>query len=156
MNMFEEAKSIAVMMKMRSMSQSQAAKMLGVSQSFVANKLRLLNFDENERQTILDNGLTERHARSILRLKDSRERKEALKIVCQRKLTVSGTEALVDYIRMGEAPKEIGNSVGLTYIDKFIRSIKESVKVLSSLGVNATEKTSYSKSKTFITIIINE
>ena len=156
MNMFEEAKSLAVMMKMRSLSQSETAKMLGVSQSFVANKLRLLNLSDEMQQIVLTNRLSERHARAILRLKKDEERLRALKIICERRLTVAESEALVDLIRSEDMLPKSKNPSRELQVNSFIDRVKESVNRLSSQGIYSTQKTSYHGKKIMITICINQ
>ena len=156
MNMFEEAKSLAVMMKMRSLSQSEAAKMLGVSQSYVANKLRLLKLDEQMQKQIVSAGLTERHARALLRLKSKEERQLALNQVCERRLSVAETGALVDFIRSENMPKEIGRANRLNRVDLFIDRLKDSLLSLSEIGIYATKNISYHGNKILITICIDE
>ena len=73
MNMFEEARTISGMIQMLGMTQSEVAKKLGTSQSYVGNKVRLLNLSEGIQKKILDLGLSERHARALLRLDDMEE-----------------------------------------------------------------------------------
>ena len=58
MNMFEEATALSTMMKMTDMTQSEMARKLGVSQSYVANKLRLLKLGCEEREKILSASLS--------------------------------------------------------------------------------------------------
>ena len=156
MDMFMEAKSLNVMMKMRKMAQKESAQMLGVSQSYIANKLRLLQLDEGMQEQITAYNLTERHARALLRLKESSQRRQALNIMCERAMTVAESEALIDFMRMDEMPKRIAMADRLSHIDRFIEASKESVKLLSSLGINASQKVSYFGRKTAITIIIDE
>ncbi len=155
MNMFDEAKSLETMMKMRSLSQCQVAKMLGVSQSYVANKLRLLKLESKLQEKILSNSLSERHARTLLRL-DENQRTAALDKICERGLSVAESEALVDFLRMGNTPKISGKANQLSHIDKFINSTKESLKTLSSVGVKSTQKVNYFGDKILITICIEE
>ena len=156
MNMFEEAKSLTVMLKMRNLSQNELSKMLGVSKSYVANKLRLLGLGEDMQTQIITAGLTERHARALLRLNDSEQRQRALDTICERGLSVAESEALVDLLRIGEAPKMIGQADRLKGIDAFLKSTKESLATLSSLGIKATQKVTHLGAKTMITICIDE
>ena len=155
MNMFEEAKSLAGTMKMRKISQNEMAKMLGTSQSYVANKLRLLQLDEELQIKIISSNLTERHARALLRL-DPHERPTALKKICEQKLSVAESEALIDMLRTSEAPRLIGMADKLSCVDKFADAINKSSATLTSLGVKNYIKTSYQGSKRFITICIDE
>jgi ParB family chromosome partitioning protein len=83
-------------MNMRKFNQKEMAKSLGVSPSYVANKLRLLKLSEDMQERITKSGLTERHARALLCLKNEKDRRSALDIICKEKLSVASTEALVD------------------------------------------------------------
>ena len=156
MNMFEEAKSVKGMIEMCKMTQSEMAKKLGVSQSYVANKLRLLALNEDEQQLIEKEGLSERHARALLRLRDHDERLRVLEKVCRAKLTVRETEALVDLAYDGCAPKLIGGADRAEGVDLFLRTLKSSVNTLSSLGIEAKESVSYYGRQLYITVTINE
>ena len=151
--MFDEARSIAIMMKMRSLSQTEVAKMLGVSQSYVANKLRLLQLDGELQERINEAGLTERHARALLRLeKDARA--DALVKICERHLTVAESEALIDFMNIHNLSNKIGNSDRLHAIDIFLDGIKNSLTSLCAIGVTSSQKISYFGNKMMITISI--
>lgn len=155
MDMFEEAKSLAVMMKMRKLSQTEAAKMLGVSQSYVANKLRLLQLNEELRRKIVEENLTERHARALLRL-DETKRCEALTKICDRRMSVAESEALIDLLSMSNTPRTLGKADSLKMINGFIDSIKRSLNAIRSSGASAISKISYEKSRIYISICIDE
>ena len=140
----------------RGLTQSEMAKQLGVSQSFVANKLRLLHFGREEEERICTAALTERHARALLKLKDRELRSEALDRVCERKMNVAETEALVDMLHDGHAPSIIGGAERLERVSTFRRTLKESLSTLASLGVEVKHSTNYYGSKMYITICIEE
>ncbi len=154
--MFEEARSLAVMMKMRNLSQSETAKMLGVSQSYVANKLRLLKLDDEMQKKILAERLTERHARALLRLKDSKTRKTVLDRVCNEKLSVQRTEAVVDFYHIPETADSLSRADGLSSIYMFLDSLASSLLALSSTGVQVGKKISYEEDRIYVTISIKE
>ncbi len=156
MNMFEEAETLGSMMKMCSLSQSEMAKKLGVSQSYVANKLRLLNFDENVRAKISAGALTERHARALLKLLGHKELDYALDKICSEKLNVEKSEALIEFLHNGTAYERIGRKDKLDGIESFKSSLKRSVDALVSLGIDAKRSVSYYGTKTYITISIDE
>ena len=153
MSIFDEARSISVMMKMRRMTQSQTAKMLGVSQSYVANKLRLLNLDEKLQKRICEANLTERHARALLRLA-AEGREAALEEIIERKMTVAEAEALVDFLHIKDISETVGQSDRLRSVGYFMDETKKTLSALRSLGVFATQKVSYYGSKIMITICI--
>lgn len=156
MSMFDEAKSIATMMKMRNLTQGEVAKMLGVSQSYVANKLRLLKLDESMQERIIKADLSERHARAILRLKSDEDRSKALDKICERGLSVAESEALVDMLSLTEVPTVFGKAKALSTIDAFIDSIKQSLAIIRSSGADAKSKIKYENNKVYISICIDE
>ena len=156
MDMFEEARALAVTMKMRKLKQCEMAKSLGVSQSYVANKLRLLDINDKMQKQIIEAKLTERHARALISLKSEEERSVALNRICSQGLSVSQTEALVSFRKEKELPKQIAGADRIKATDFFIKSLKHSLESLSSIGIIATHKIAYDKSKTRITICISE
>ncbi len=95
LNMFEEAHALSELLTRYGMTQDCLASRLSVSQSYVANKLRLLKFDPSHQRTILDTGLTERHARAILRLPEEL-RESAIAHIAKEGLNVADTERYID------------------------------------------------------------
>ena len=98
MTFFDEARALWGTMKMVSMTQEELARRLGVSQSYVANKLRLLRLPIEIQDEIVERGLSERHARALLRLGETDTLRGVLVRVAEDELTVSETEELVDAI----------------------------------------------------------
>ena len=156
MNMFEEAASINGMMKMMGLTQLEMAKKLGVSQSYVANKIRLIKHTDEHKKRILELGLSERHARALLRLEDEGVRDIALRKIGERGFNVAETEALIDLLYEQEAPKRIGKADRLSAVTSFRESIKGSLQRLSALGVDVKERSYYFQDKLYITIAIEE
>ena len=74
MDIFEDARSVRAMLSIPGMTQKKLAGILGVTQSHVANKLRLLTFSEEAQRKIKEYGLSARHARAILKLKSEGSR----------------------------------------------------------------------------------
>lgn len=93
---FTEAETFSALTKSYAMTQEEIARRLSLSQSAVANKIRLLQFTPTEREQILRAGLCERHARALLRVRDPAVRRALLETVIRDALTVGATEALVD------------------------------------------------------------
>lgn len=156
MNMFEEAASISGMMRMMGLTQSEMAEKLGVSQSYVANKIRLMKHTEAHKKKILELGLSERHARALLRLEDENTRDIALGKIGERGFNVAESEALIDLLYEQEAPKRIGKADRLSAVTSFRESIKGSLERLASLGIDAKERSYYFHDKLYITIAIEE
>lgn len=84
----EEAKSYKNLLDRGYLTQEQLANKMGVSQSAIANKLRLLNLDEEVQEALLNEKISERHARALLVLDDKEEQKKWLKRVMEERLTV--------------------------------------------------------------------
>ncbi len=155
MTMFDEAKTIAGMINMRGETQAMTAKRLGVSQSYVANKLRLLAFSDEEQTEICESGLTERHARALLRL-SGEKRRSALKRTVERGYTVRECEALVDFLYDEDAPEAIKGASACDRIKKFTDTLEASVRTLRSLGIDASISQSFHGKKSYITVCIKE
>ena len=91
------------MIRLWNCTQAEAARRLGLSQPALANKLRLLTLTTAQQQLCTAAGLTERHARAVLRLPESR-RTAALEKIARDKLSVREADRLVD--AMLAAPKD--------------------------------------------------
>lgn len=84
----EEARSYKNLLDKGYLTQAELAKKMGLSQSAIANKLRLLNLDEEVQQALLNNQISERHARSLLVLPTHEEQQKWLKKILNERLTV--------------------------------------------------------------------
>ena len=156
MNMFDEARSISAMIKMRSMTQSEIAEGLGVSQPYIANKLRLLRFSPECEKKIVEYGLTERHARAILRLRDEEQRLSAIETVHSRAMNVYECEGLVDMLHECELPKMFEHQSPAVRLGYFLENLDESVRSLRGLGYKIKKSTSYHSGVTYITLSLDE
>lgn len=92
----EEAISYKKILDMGYISQEALAKKLGRSQSTIANKLRLLNLDEEVQEALMENKISERHARSLLKLKDNQDQRNLLEKIITNRLTVRKTDEEID------------------------------------------------------------
>ena len=107
MNMFDEARALSGMIRMRSMTQSAVAEKLGVSQSYIANKLRLLGFSERMQERILEAGVSERHARALLRLPDEGTQRVALAKIVEGRMPVAQSEVLIEQMLLEAEPERL-------------------------------------------------
>lgn len=99
-NFFEDAMKLSDFIKNNGLTQENAALKLGMAQSTIANKLRLLRMSDDERSIITENKLTERHARALLRIGSSDERLKLIEQIIQNRMNVESSERLIDeYIR---------------------------------------------------------
>lgn len=156
MSFFDEARAIEAMIKNRRLSRGEIAKMMGVSPSCVSNKLRLLAYSKAEQEKFDAAGLTERHARALLRLSDQGERSKILDRICKEKPSVALTEAMVDMALTQSAPRRIGKADKLSAIDCFTDSLKASIAALRSLEIDARQTINYYGDKLYITLSISE
>ena len=156
MNMFDEARALDGMIKMCNMTQAEIAKKLGVSQSYVGNKLRLLKFSDEIQSLIIEGGLCERHARTILRLEDEEKMREVIEKVRTRHLTVAECEAAVDMLVEAQLPKIIGLAPKRERVDRFEEFLKASLSSLESMGITTKHEIGYYGKKRYIMISIEE
>ena len=101
----EEAKSYKKLLDRGYLTQDQLASRMGKAQATISNKLRLLNLDEEVQNALLNNKISERHARSLLRIEDKELQKEVLKEILENRLNVRDTENLISE-KLGESEKE--------------------------------------------------
>ncbi len=95
MTPLEEAKSFKRILDKGYLTQDDLAKRMGKSQSSIANKLRLLNLDELVQDAILNNKISERHARSLLKIENKEMQREILQEILEKRLTVKQTDELI-------------------------------------------------------------
>ena len=156
MDMFEEARAMSGTLKLCNITQKELANSMGVSQSYVANKLRLLAFSPYVEKLIKRHGISERHARAILRLESEEDKLEILEKVIARDLTVRECEALVDLRVDSYAPVVIERAEALSRIEVFLDTLKKSLSTLRSLGIEVSDSTSYSGNKMYVTLRFDE
>lgn len=144
LNYFEEAQGIQTLMEQCAMTQQQIAKQLGKAQSTIANKLRLLAFQEDLREKIMDGGLTERHARALLRLEDKKTMEETVDYIVKQRLNVGETEKYIDNLLMSAHQPEKSKATRLFIVKDlrvFFNTISKAVSTMKLAGieVNTTQ-----------------
>ena len=136
---FEEAAAIADYLRSSGATQEEAAAQLGRSASAVANKLRLLRLSPACQAFLLESGLTERHARALLRLEDDEERLAAARRAAERGWNVAQTEQYVER-RLQELQTAVPAG-RRTYILKdvrlFLNSVDRGLRIVREAGVEA-------------------
>ena len=136
MNCFETAEGIRHLIDSYELTQCEAAHQLGMSQSAVATKLRLLRLSEEERAALIKGGCGERHARALLRLPDCNRRLQALEKITTEKLTVAQTERLVEDLLAGRVrrkpPKPLIRDVRV-----FFNTVNHALTIMRRGGIPA-------------------
>lgn len=138
LHMFEQANAIVNLLREWQITQEEAARRLGMSQSYLANKIRLLKLSSDEQEEIVKHKLSERHARALLRIDDIEQRQKILQTVIARGLNVAHTEELVAECL---APKEPVRKGRRTFVAKdirlFINTIDHAVDAMKTAGIQA-------------------
>ena len=136
---FEEAAAIADYLRSSGVTQEEAAAQLGRSASAVANKLRLLRLSPACQAFLLEKGLTERHARALLRLEDEEERLAAARRAAERGWNVAQMEQYVE--RRLQELQTAAPAGRRTYILKdvrlFLNSVDRGLRIVREAGVEA-------------------
>ena len=138
----EEAQGIRQLIDLFGMSQEEAARRLGRSQSAVANKLRLVKLPEDVQEALRRNGLSERHGRALLRLPDEQRQRETLTVILEKDLTVAATESYIEsLLKEPEAAPPGPPARRRTFILKdvrlFLNSLSRSIDVMKQGGIDA-------------------
>lgn len=136
MNCFEVAEGIRQLMDSFELTQCEAAQQLGFSQSAVANKLRLLRLPPEMRERMNEAGLTERHARALLRLERTVDREAALDRIAGEKLTVAQTERLVENMLAGQARRRSAKPL-VKDVRVFFNTINHALDIMRRGGIAA-------------------
>lgn len=153
LTIFEEAEAIEVLIDTYGLTQEKIATKLSVSQSYIANKLRLLRLSHEEREIILRSKLTERHARALLRIYDDIERQRALETIIKEEMNVSRAEELIDKITLKSKPDEVKKR---TYksIGSFYDAINRAISAIENSGVKIKSRRVESDNYTELTILV--
>ena len=155
LNIFEEAMAILTLKELYEMTQEAIARTLSVSQSYVANKLRILRLTPEEQSIILEHGLSERHCRALLRLEGDL-RGQALDYIIRHSLNVAATEAYVDRLctEVKRHPRVLNGQ--LKDLKLFYNSIDRAVNSVKKLGVNVVTETVENDDCKRMTIIVRK
>lgn len=140
LGMFEEARGISRLIRRYGITQEEAALKLGKSQSTIANKLRLLRLTYEEQEWIINAGLSERHARSLLRLNDENTRRDALSRIISENLNIQQTENLVSILLKScpKSEKHKGSSKAVIKdIRIFMNTINRAIDTMRLSGIDA-------------------
>ena len=98
----EEAKSYDEILKLSNQTQEELAKKIGKSQSFIANKIRLLSLPKEIQEALINRKISERHARSLLTIENEESQIELLNKIIKEKLTVKETEQIINQKEINE------------------------------------------------------
>ena len=143
LHFFEEAEGYQNLIREHHFTQEDLARRLSKNQSTIANKLRILRLPRTVKEKIMLYGLTERHARALLRLHNEEAQMRLVERVREENLSVKATEDIVESELKklyGELPPEAGSNVIHMKCNYqiYLNTIKKSLEKINSLGVQTT------------------
>ena len=139
LEVWEEAAALRQMIDSFGLSQEEAGQKIGLSQSAVANKLRLLKLPQDVIDTLRQAGLTERHARALLRLPTEELQRKAAAHMIRYQLNVAGAEAYVDKLyRQSKTTKRAVPIYRTKDVRLFLNTIQRGLSIMQSAGVAAS------------------
>lgn len=142
LDFFEEAAGFRRLIDRYGLTQEEAARKVGKTQSAVANKLRLLKLSQENMRLIREGGLSERHARALLRLPTEEDRLKATQAIIQHQWNVNRTEQYIEQLLTAPPEKPAGTMRRLIKdVRLFLNTVDKAVGMMKESGVN----TSYEK-----------
>ena len=145
----EEAQGISRLMEVWNMSQDQVARLLGKSQSAVANKLRLLRHSPRVLQMLRETGLTERHGRALLKLKTEEEKLAAIDVMNRQAMNVARAEKYIQELQKNaeKGPQRVN-------VGSFLNNLSQSLARIQSSGIPAVSERRETEDEIVLTITI--
>ncbi len=149
LDFIEEAWGIRRLLTDFGMSQEQAASLLGKSQSAVANKLRILKHSQEVLVQLRQAGLSERHARALLKLQSEEEKLSAIAEILRQGMSVARTEKYIEaLLSKKEEPARKAN------VGSFLNNLTQSLQKIQLSGIPAVSERRETDSQIVLTITI--
>lgn len=141
LNFLEEAEGYYNLISDHGFTQQELAEKIGKSQSTVANKLRILKLPNDIKKLLVENNLTERHGRALLKLPDEETQKEVLEKVIKTERTVKQTEDLISDMLTAmtkeDDPENRQSIKSLINFRIYINTLKNAYNAIKESGVEA-------------------
>ena len=150
----EEARAYVLLREKFGITQNELGKRVGKSQSTIANKLRLLKLETDVQDAVVNRQLSERHARSLLKLHPE-EQVMALQEIVNKKLTVSETEKMVNKHTEPKAKKRVVKGYSKNHL-LAVNTIKQAVGMINKMGLEAIIKEEDQDDQIIMSIIIKK
>ena len=145
----EEARGISRLMELWSLSQEQAAKVIGKSQSSVANKLRILKHSPQVLDALREGNLSERHGRALLKLRTEPEKLRAIDTIVSLGMSVARTERYIDQLLSEREPVQNRANVG-----HFLNNLNQSLARIQLSAIPEVSERRETDSQIVLTITI--
>lgn len=148
LDFLEEAMGISRLMQQENFSQEQIARLLGKSQSAVANKLRLLRHSEPVLAALREAGLTERHARALLKLPDDEKKLAVIREIAAQHMSVARAESYIDSLLRSPQKKKSPR------VGAFLNSLSQNLAKIQLSGIPAVSERRETDTQIVVTITI--
>ena len=135
LHFLEEAEGYEQLMEQFHLTQEAMAARVGKKQSTIANKLRLLRLSPAVRKVLVDAGLSERHARALLKLDDDAKRLEVLEVVVAKNYSVRQTEEYINKLLEDNQQEKRRRMVIVNDVRIYLNSIKQVVNAIKDVGI---------------------
>ena len=149
LDFIEEAQGIDLLLREFNMSQEQVAKLLGKSQSGVANKLRLLRHSPKVLEALRQAELTERHARALLKLTTDHQKLQAIGTISRQNMSVARAEQYIESLLNQQNTDRKKANVGA-----FLSYLNQSLARIQLSGISAVSERLETDSQIVLTITI--
>jgi len=149
LDFIEEAMGIRRLLQEHAMPQEQVARMLGKSQSAIANKLRILRHSDTVLSALRETGLTERHARALLKLRSEEEILRAIARIAKESMSVARAEKYIDSLLAETEVKSPKANVSV-----FLNTLTQNLQKIQLSGVAAISERRETDSQIVLTITI--
>lgn len=136
LDLFDQAEGISRLIHYWGITQEDAAAKLGLAQSTLANKLRLLRLSPLVQQSMRDHSLTERHGRALLRLPDEKAQMAVIQAIIEKNFNVAQTEQYIDALLNQQKRKKPTRLFICKDIRLFMNTIDKAIKTMSMAGLD--------------------
>ncbi len=147
----EEARGISSLLELYGLSQEQAARLLGKSQSAVANKLRILRHSPQVLQLLREKGLTERHARALLKLSGEEEKTAAIEVIARQQMSVAAAESYIASLLRERTSRQSSWKLG-----SFLGRMESALEKVRQNGMTAVTERRETEDTVVLTITISK
>jgi len=149
LDFIEEANGIARLLELGNMSQEQAARLLGKSQSAIANKLRILRHSGPVLEMLREKGLTERHARALLKLPTEAQKLAVIATAARQGFSVAQTEKYIEQLLSDREAADRPVNLRL-----FLANLNQTLQKIQLSGIPAISERKETDSQIVLTITI--
>lgn len=151
LNYMEEAYAIKNLIDYYGLTQEETAARLGIAQSTIANKLRLLKLTDEEKAMVLRFKLNERQARALLRLESGR-RKGAIEHISANQLNTVQADRYIDELLAGKPKQVVKKKWSFKAVNLYINTFNKTIDAMKEAGINCEARRS--KTEEFMEYVV--